>query len=97
LVTCHNHSRDKTRIANCNCINMLRNVLQVSANRNFGFSLTVSSGILSRKQSHFGGKRKTTQLKQMINSPNLEFIMEAHSGLSARIVEETGIYTVLIF
>ncbi|OXA57701.1 phosphoenolpyruvate phosphomutase [Folsomia candida] len=35
-------------------------------------------------------KRKTTQLKEMINSPKLEFIMEAHSGLSARIVEESG-------
>jgi hypothetical protein len=33
---------------------------------------------------------KTSQLKQMINSPDLEFIMEAHSGLSARIVEESG-------
>lgn len=30
------------------------------------------------------------QLKNMLKSPKLEFIMEAHSGLSARIVEETG-------
>lgn len=35
-------------------------------------------------------KRKTTQLKEMLNSKNLEFIMEAHNGLSAKIVEETG-------
>jgi phosphoenolpyruvate phosphomutase len=34
--------------------------------------------------------RKTTQLKNMITSKNLEFIMEAHNGLSAKIVEETG-------
>ena len=34
--------------------------------------------------------KKTTQLKEMINSNNLEFIMEAHNGLSAKIVEEAG-------
>lgn len=34
--------------------------------------------------------KKTTQLKQMINSDQLEFIMEAHNGLSAKIVEEAG-------
>jgi phosphoenolpyruvate phosphomutase len=34
--------------------------------------------------------KKTTQLRRMIDSPELEFIMEAHNGLSARIVEEAG-------
>jgi len=34
--------------------------------------------------------KKTTQLKQMLQSNQLEFIMEAHNGLSARIVEEAG-------
>ncbi len=34
--------------------------------------------------------KKTTQLKQMLNSDHLEFLMEAHNGLSARIVEEAG-------
>lgn len=34
--------------------------------------------------------KKTTQLKRMINSNELEFIMEAHNGLSAKIVEEAG-------
>ncbi|XP_076107899.1 phosphoenolpyruvate phosphomutase [Mytilus galloprovincialis] len=34
--------------------------------------------------------KKTTQLKQMLNSKDLEFIMEAHNGLSARIVQEAG-------
>jgi phosphoenolpyruvate phosphomutase len=34
--------------------------------------------------------RKTTQLKQLLQSDQLEFIMEAHNGLSARIVEEAG-------
>jgi phosphoenolpyruvate phosphomutase len=34
--------------------------------------------------------KKTTQLKQLITSNELSFIMEAHNGLSAKIVEETG-------
>ncbi len=34
--------------------------------------------------------KNTTKLKNLVNSPNLEFIMEAHNGLSAKIVEETG-------
>ena len=34
--------------------------------------------------------RKTTRLKALLTSPSLEFIMEAHNGLSARIVEEAG-------
>jgi phosphoenolpyruvate phosphomutase len=34
--------------------------------------------------------RKTTRLKQLILSPELEFLMEAHNGLAAKIVEEAG-------
>jgi phosphoenolpyruvate phosphomutase len=34
--------------------------------------------------------RKATQLKQMLQSPELSFLMEAHSGLSAKIAEEAG-------
>jgi len=34
--------------------------------------------------------KKTTQLKKMIQSPELSFLMEAHNGLSAKIVEEAG-------
>lgn len=33
---------------------------------------------------------KSTQLKRLLQSNTLEFIMEAHNGLSAKIVEETG-------
>ena len=33
---------------------------------------------------------KSTQFKQMLTSNQLEFILEAHDGLSAKIVEETG-------
>ncbi|XP_052798467.1 phosphoenolpyruvate phosphomutase-like [Mya arenaria] len=35
-------------------------------------------------------EKKTTQLKKMLTSPDLEFIMEAHNGISAKIVEQTG-------
>ncbi len=34
--------------------------------------------------------KKTTQFRQMLESKELEFIMEAHNGLSAKIVEEAG-------
>lgn len=34
--------------------------------------------------------KKTTQLKNLLHSDSLELIMEAHNGLSAKIVEETG-------
>jgi phosphoenolpyruvate mutase len=34
--------------------------------------------------------RKTSQLKELIHSGKLEFLLEAHNGLSARIVEEAG-------
>lgn len=34
--------------------------------------------------------RKTTQLRSMLQSPELECLMEAHNGLSARIVEDAG-------
>jgi phosphoenolpyruvate phosphomutase len=34
--------------------------------------------------------RRTTLLKNMLHSSELEFIMEAHNGISAKIVEEAG-------
>jgi len=34
--------------------------------------------------------KKTTQLKSLLTSNTLEFLMEAHNGLSSKIVEETG-------
>lgn len=37
-----------------------------------------------------GRVSKSAQFKQLLQSPQLEFLMEAHNGLSARIVEETG-------
>src|SRR5947208_14748423 len=34
--------------------------------------------------------KKTTLMKKLIQSPQLSFLMEAHNGLSAKIVEEAG-------
>jgi phosphoenolpyruvate phosphomutase len=34
--------------------------------------------------------KKTTQFRELLRSAQLEFLMEAHNGLSARIVEEAG-------
>lgn len=34
--------------------------------------------------------KKTTQLKQLIQRPELSFLMEAHNGLSAKVAEEAG-------
>ena len=34
--------------------------------------------------------KKTTLFKQLLQSDHLEFLCEAHNGLSARIAEETG-------
>jgi phosphoenolpyruvate phosphomutase len=34
--------------------------------------------------------RKTTRLRQLVNRPGIAFLMEAHGGISARIVEEAG-------
>jgi len=34
--------------------------------------------------------KKTTQFRELLRSGQLEFLMEAHNGLSARIVEEAG-------
>jgi phosphoenolpyruvate phosphomutase len=37
-----------------------------------------------------GAARRTTQLRRLITSPELDFLCEAHNGLGARIVEEAG-------
>ncbi|RMF86476.1 MAG: phosphoenolpyruvate mutase [Nitrospirae bacterium] len=35
-------------------------------------------------------ERRTTRLRRLLASPRLEFLLEAHDGLSAKIVEEAG-------
>ena len=46
--------------------------------------------MLATALRRFGTVRKTTMLKNLIASPELGFLMEAHNGLSAVIVEEAG-------
>ena len=55
-------------------------------------SSSSSLNVLSRQFSSkaHAHPRKTTQLKNMLRSSQLEFLMEAHNGLSAKIVEEAG-------
>tara|TARA_R110002124_G_scaffold53369_4_gene152973 strand:+ start:33834 stop:35510 length:1677 start_codon:yes stop_codon:yes gene_type:complete len=42
------------------------------------------------RTTHSEPLTKAGKLRQMLTSPDLEFIMEAHNGLSAKIVEEAG-------
>lgn len=44
----------------------------------------------SQQITFTGNGRKSSKLRGLLESPQLEFIMEAHNGLSARIVEEAG-------
>jgi len=37
-----------------------------------------------------GPVRKTTQFRRLLNSDELEFLLEAHNGITAKIVEEAG-------
>ena len=57
---------------------------------NLTSSLSVSPLAASFSSASSSTPRKTTQLRQMLQSKELEFLMEAHNGLSARIVEEAG-------
>mgnify|MGYP002378909242 CR=1 FL=1 len=52
------------------------------------YARNLSTATSVAKQSN--SDNRCAQLKQMLLSPKLEFIMEAHSALSAKIVEETG-------
>lgn len=40
--------------------------------------------------AHLSPTSKSAQLRALLQSPDLEFLMEAHNGISARIVEEAG-------
>ena len=45
---------------------------------------------MSPDRDHTAQPRKTTQLRRLLAGDELEFILEAHNGISARIVEEAG-------
>ena len=50
----------------------------------------ILKSITNKNDFLFSSLPKTTQLKNLIQSKDLDFIMEAHNGLSSKIVEETG-------
>jgi len=50
----------------------------------------MSQNVAPLRQTAVQPLSKTEQFRRMLLSPQLEFIMEAHNGLSAKIVEETG-------
>ena len=56
---------------------------------NVWIMITARKFMLARSVST-SSKKKTAQLKYLLNSSQLTFLMEAHSGLSARIVQEAG-------
>ncbi|XP_033749048.1 phosphoenolpyruvate phosphomutase [Pecten maximus] len=68
----------------------LQNTGRILRNIMMSHGSKMSAMCSQKRQSSGSTKRKTTQLKEMLNSNELEFIMEAHNGLSARIVQEAG-------
>jgi phosphoenolpyruvate phosphomutase len=50
----------------------------------------MSENVLAFPKGSASETRKTTRFREMLTSPETSFIMEAHNGLSAKIVEETG-------
>ncbi|KAL3856180.1 hypothetical protein ACJMK2_010963 [Sinanodonta woodiana] len=69
--------------------NTVLNLTNVT-HRNDAGLLKIGLRLMSCGPSNMDKPRKTTMLKNMLNSKELEFIMEAHNGLSARIVQEAG-------
>jgi phosphoenolpyruvate phosphomutase len=50
----------------------------------------MSENVLAFPKGSASEVRKTTRFREMLISPETSFVMEAHNGLSAKIVEETG-------
>merc|ERR1712216_100242 len=50
----------------------------------------VATRASARTFSTSSGKKKTTQLREMFEKKELDFLMETHNGLSAKIVQEAG-------
>src|SRR5258708_35301021 len=53
-------------------------------------SLASARGLGDRGAKERAGATRSAKLRQMLLSEQLEFLMEAHNGLSARIVREAG-------
>jgi len=67
---------------------MLKNIINPVFARTFSSApFVIAPSQFRRFHSH---QTKAAKLRHMLQSQDLEFIMEAHNGLSAKIVEETG-------
>jgi phosphoenolpyruvate phosphomutase len=53
-------------------------------------SIRPQAGTVYQTTAKNGAQTRTAKLRQMLHSAELEFLMEAHNGLSARIVREAG-------
>jgi phosphoenolpyruvate phosphomutase len=53
-------------------------------------SVRPSAGSAYQMRAKGGAQSRSAKLRQMLHSAELEFLMEAHNGLSARIVREAG-------
>ena len=62
----------------------------MSANLAIDRNNVMSENVLTFPKGSVGEFQKTTRFRYMLTSPETSFIMEAHNGLSAKIVEETG-------
>ena len=53
-------------------------------------SIRPQARAVNQTNAKSGAQTRTAKLRQMLHSAELEFLMEAHNGLSARIVREAG-------
>ena len=53
-------------------------------------SIRPQAGAVHQTNAKSGAQTRTAKLRRMLHSAELEFLMEAHNGLSARIVREAG-------
>jgi len=53
-------------------------------------SIRPAAGLVYATNAKSGAQSRSAKLRQMLHSAELEFLMEAHNGLSARIVREAG-------
>jgi phosphoenolpyruvate phosphomutase len=53
-------------------------------------SIRPAAGLVYSTNAKSGAQSRSAKLRQMLHSAELEFLMEAHNGLSARIVREAG-------
>jgi phosphoenolpyruvate phosphomutase len=51
---------------------------------------SIRSAVVAAQRNAHSGQTRSAKLRQMLQSADLEFLMEAHNGLSARVVREAG-------